>query len=326
VSQAVRRRVLGGVAIAAVVALPYVLDNPYYLNAMIFFGINALLVTGLNWIVGYTGLVSLGQAGFYGLGAYTSAIVAVRGHVPAVIATLAALVVTGVLAWAIAIPSVRLRGHHLAMATLGFGIILQICFEQMDFLTQGPKGLVGIPSYDLGGWAFDSDLRSYYLVWGMVALATWLSANLMRSRMGRALRAIEGDELAARASGIDVRRTKISAFVLGSMLAGLAGALYAHYVGFISPGTFGFMLSIELVVMVIVGGSGSLIGPILGAGLFTVLPEYLRAYRDYDVVLFGIVLVAVLMFMPSGLAGALRRGRTALSRMSRRGRAPGVAA
>ncbi len=325
-SRVVRRRVLGGVALVAVVASPHVLDNPYYLNAMIFFGINALLATGLNWIVGYTGLVSLGQAGFYGLGAYTSAILAVRGHVPAVIATLAGLAVTALLAWAIAIPSVRLRGHHLAMATLGFGVILQICFEQMDFLTEGPKGLVGIPYYHLGGWVFDSDLRSYYLVWGIVGLVTLLSANLSRSRMGRALRAIEGDELAARASGIDVRRTKISAFILGSTLAGLAGGLYAHYVGFISPGSFGFMLSIELVVMVIVGGSGSLIGPILGAGLFTVLPEYLRAYRDYDVVLFGIVLVVVLMFMPSGLTGALERGWAALSRTSRRRKAPRAAA
>jgi branched-chain amino acid transport system permease protein len=322
----VPRRVLGGIAVAVVAALPYVLDNPYYLNAMIFFGINALLVTGLNWILGHTGLVSLGQAGFYGLGAYVSAILAVRADVPAVIATAAALAVTALLAWAIAIPSVRLRGHDLAMATLGFGIILQIAFEQMDFLTQGPKGLTGIPYYHLGGWAFDSDLRSYYLVWAAVGFATWLSANLARSRMGRALRAIEGDELAARASGIDVRRTKITAFVLGSMLAGLAGGLYAHYVGFISPGTFGFMLSIELVVMVIVGGSGSLVGPILGAGLFTVLPEYLRAYRDYDVVLFGVVLVVVLMFMPSGLAGALQRASTAVSRTYRRRRATAAAA
>ena len=317
-SPVARRRVLGAVAVAVVAVSPHVLDNPYYLTAMIFFGVNALLATGLNWIVGYTGLVSLGQAGFYGLGAYTSAILTLRGHVPAALATLAALGVTALLAWAIAIPSVRLRGHHLAMATLGFGIILYICFEQMDFLTAGPKGLAGIPSYRVGTWAFDTDLRSYYLVWASVGLATLLSANLTRSRMGRALRAIEGDELAARASGIDVRRTKITAFVLGSTLAGLAGGLYAHYVGFISPGTFGFMLSIELVVMVIVGGSGSLIGPILGAGLFTVLPEYLRAYRDYDVVLFGTVLIAVLMFMPSGLAGALHRGGAALSRRYRR--------
>lgn len=321
-----RRRAFGAVAVIVVAASPLVLDNPYYLTAMIFFGINALLATGLNWIVGHTGLVSLGQAGFYGLGAYTSAILAVRGHVPAVFATLAALGATALVAWAIAVAAVRLRGHDLAMATLGFGVILQICFEQMDFLTAGPKGLAGIPYYHFGSWAFDTDLRSYYLVWGCVGLGTVLSANLARCRMGRALRAIEGDELAARASGIDVRRTKITAFVLGSSLAGLAGGLYAHYVGFISPGSFGFMLSIELVVMVIVGGSGSLIGPILGAGLFTVLPEYLRAYRDYDVVLFGIVLIVVLMFMPSGLAGAVQRGWAALAGTYRRRTASRAAA
>ncbi len=140
-----------------------------------------------------------------------------------------------------------------------------------------------------------------------MALCTWLSMNLVPSRIGRALRAIEGDELAARASGIEVRRVKILAFVLGSTLAGLAGALYAHYVGFISPGSFSFMLSVELVVMVILGGRGSLAGPILGAAVFTLLPEYLRAYREYDVVLFGLVLILVLMFMPRGIAGALMR-------------------
>jgi branched-chain amino acid transport system permease protein len=302
-------RIVALAALGLVVAAPFVLHNPYYLNTMIFLGINAILATGLNWILGYTGLVSLGQAGFYGLGAYTSAILAIRWGWPAFAGSLGALGLTAATAWVIAVASVRLKGHHLAMATLGFGAILQILFEQMAFLTGGPKGLAGVPFYEVGPLAFSTDLRSYFLIWAVVALCTWLSMNLVPSRIGRALRAIEGDELAARASGIEVRRVKIVAFVLGSTLAGLGGALYAHYVGFISPGSFSFMLSVELVVMVILGGRGSLAGPILGAAVFTLLPEYLRAYREYDVVLFGLVLILVLMFMPRGIAGALVRFR-----------------
>lgn len=316
-------RLAGPLAVVAVAVLPWIFRNPYYLNTMIFFGINALLVTGLNWILGYTGLVSLGQAGFYGLGAYASAILAIRAGWPTPLALLAALAVTAAVAWFIAIASVRLSGHYLAMATLGFGVILQICFEQMTALTGGPTGLAGIPFHQLGPFVVDSDLRAYYVVWAAVIALTVVGRNLYRSRIGRALRAIESDELAARTSGVAVRRLKIAVFVLGSTAAALAGSLYAHYVGFISPPSFGFMLSIELVVMVILGGSGSLAGPIVGAALFTLLPEYLRAYGQYDVVFFGVVLIVVLMFLPGGIVGGAARAADALRRRVRTmGRAP----
>jgi branched-chain amino acid transport system permease protein len=301
----VRRALVPLAVIAVIAAAPWVFPSPYYLNAMIFIGINALLATGLNWVLGYTGLVSLGQAGFYGLGAYASAILATRLGWPVLVSVIGAVTLTALAAWVIGTVAVRLRGHHLAMATLGFGVILQILFEQMAGLTGGPKGLVGIPALAAFGVEAMTDVHAYYVIWSAVAACTLLSANLSGSRIGRALRAIEADELAARASGVPVRRIKIVAFVLGSALGGFAGALYAHYVGFISPGSFGFMLSVELVVVVIVGGRGSLIGPIVGAAVFTALPEYLRAYREYDVVLFGAVLILVLMFVPRGLAGAM---------------------
>ncbi len=301
-------RPLVPLAVTAFVAVsPFVFSSPYYLATMIFVGLNATLATGLNWIVGYAGLVSLGHAGFYGLGAYVSAILATRWGWPSLAGVAVALGVTAVVAWAIGLVCVRLRGHHLAMATLGFGVILQILFEQLGGVTGGPKGLVGIPALSVLGWEASTDLRSYYVIWAVVGIAMLLSRNLVSSRIGRALRAIDGDEIAARTSGIAVRRMKVVAFALGSTLAALAGALDAHYVGFIAPQSFGFMFSIELLVMVIVGGRGSLAGPLLGAALFTLLPEYLRAYREYDVVIFGVVLIAVLMFLPRGIAGGLAR-------------------
>ncbi len=295
------------VALAGVALLPLAFPSRYYLNVMIFAGIHALLVIGLNLVMGYTGQVSLGHAAFYGLGAYASGVLTAKYGVSPWPAMALAVVVSVAGALAIGIPSLHLRGYYLSMATLGFGVILQIVFVEMAWLTGGPSGLVGIPELTLFGALLNTDVRYYYLVWAVVGLVMLLAFHLVDSREGRALRAIQGDETAAALLGINTWMAKVRIFVVAAALASVAGSLYAHYVTFISPDSFGFAFSIELVVMVIVGGTQSVWGSVVGAVLLTILPEYLRAFKDYDILLYGLVVILAVMFVPAGLAGSVER-------------------
>lgn len=299
------QRVALALFLAGIALLPLLFPTRYYLNVMVIAGLHVLLTVGLNLVMGYTGQVSLGHAGFYGLGAYASGILSAKYGLPPWAALLGALGLCVVAAVVIGVPSLHLQGYYLGMATLGFGIILHILFVELLGLTGGPSGLVGIPELRLAGLRLNTDLRYYYLVWGVVGVALLGALHLVDSRVGRALRAIQGDETAAAMVGIDTWRLKVRIFVVAAALAGLAGSLYAHYLSFISPDSFGFGFSVELVVMVIVGGTRSVWGSVLGALLLTTLPEYLRALKDYDIVVYGLVVVVVVMFAPSGLAGAL---------------------
>jgi branched-chain amino acid transport system permease protein len=299
-----------GVFLAVIGLLPLALPNRYYLNVMVFAGIHALLTIGLNLVMGYTGQVSLGHAAFYGLGAYGSGVLTAKYGLDPWVAMLAALALSLVVALVIAMPSLHLEGYYLGMATLGFGIILHILFVELGWLTGGPSGLVGIPELSVLGIGLNTDLRYYYLVWTVVGVVVLFSFNLVESRVGRALRAIQGDETAATLVGINTWMAKVRIFVTAAGIASIAGSLYAHYVTFLSPSSFGFGFSIELVVMVIVGGMRSIWGSLFGALLLTVLPEYLRALKDYDILVYGLVVIAVVMFVPSGIAGTLEQRLT----------------
>lgn len=291
--------------LGVVLVLPLFFPSRYYLSVMIFSGIHVLLAVGLNLVMGYTGQVSLGHAGFYGLGAYASGALTAKFGVnpwPAMVAALALSVAVGA---AVGVPSLKLQGYYLSMATLGFGIILHILFVELLPLTGGPSGLVGIPELSLFGVTLTTDLRYYYLVWLVVGVTLLGAFHLVDSRVGRALRAIQGDETAAALVGINTWAAKVQVFVIAAGIASLAGSLYAHYMTFLSPDSFGFTFSIELIVMVIVGGTGSVWGSVLGAVLLTVLPEFLRVMKDYDVLVYGLVVILVVMFLPRGLAGAL---------------------
>jgi branched-chain amino acid transport system permease protein len=291
-----------------VVALgPLVFPTRYYLTVMIFAGIHVLLALGLNLVMGYAGQISLGHAGFYGLGAYTSGVLTAKFGVDPWLAILAALGLSAAFALAIGVPVLHLRGYYLGMATLGFGIILHILFVELLPLTGGPSGLVGIPELTAFGLRFNTDLSYYVLVWASVGVVLLGAVHFVDSRIGRALRAIQGDETAAMLVGINTWAAKVLVFVIAAVVAAFAGSLYAHYLTFLSPDAFGFMVSVKLVVMVIVGGTQSVWGSVVGAMLLTILPEYLRVLEDYDHLVYGAIVILVVMFAPSGLAGGVER-------------------
>ena len=271
------------------------------MNVLVFVGIHTMLAIALNLLLGYAGQISLGHAGFFGLGAYLSGILTANyGCNPWLVMPLAALMV-GALAYVIGFPILKLKGHYLAMATLGMGIIIYIIFNETVSMTGGPSGLSGIPSLSIGNMKFDSDLKNYYLIWSITLVTVLLTLNLANSRVGRALRAIHDSEVAARVMGVNSRLLKVQIFAMSALISSIAGSLYAHTMTFISPASFGFNFSVELLTMVVIGGLGSIYGSFLGAALLTLLPEFLRAAQDYDIIIYGALLTIMVMFMPGGL-------------------------
>jgi branched-chain amino acid transport system permease protein len=284
-----------------ILLLPVTIQEGYLLNVLVFVGIHTMLAVALNLLLGYAGQISLGQAGFFGLGAYLSGILtATHGLNPWLAIAIAATTVT-LIAFIVGFPILKLKGHYLAMATLGLGIIIYIIFNEAVEITGGPSGLSGIPNLSLGSIKFDSDLKNYYLIWVITLICMGLSLNLVHSRIGRALRSIHDSEVAARVMGVNARLLKVQIFALSAGLSAIAGSLYAHTMTFIAPASFGFNFSVELVTMVIIGGLASVYGSLLGAALLTVLPEMLRAFQDYDIIVYGFLLIVMTMYMPGGL-------------------------
>lgn len=296
------REIVKFLAIIVIILLaPIIVHEGYLLNVMVFVGIHTILALALNLLLGYAGQISLGQAGFFGLGAYISGILTATHNINPWLAMLTAAVVVTLIAFMVGFPILKLKGHYLAMATLGLGIIIYIAFNEAVDQTGGPSGLSGIPPLSIAGYSFDTDLKNYYLIWAFTLLIMGLSLNLVHSRIGRALRSIHDSEVAARVMGVNARILKVQIFALSAGLSAIAGSLYAHTMTFIAPASFGFSFSVELVTMVIIGGLASIYGSLLGAALLTVLPELLRAFQDYDIIVYGLLLVLMTMFMPGGL-------------------------
>ncbi|MCJ7495075.1 MAG: branched-chain amino acid ABC transporter permease [Deltaproteobacteria bacterium] len=290
-----------------ILTIPAALQNNYHLMVLNVAALNIIVVIGLNLFIGYAGQISLGHAAFFGLGAYLSAIFTVTFGLPLWPAIILAMAITGMIAFAIGIPTLKLEGHYLVMATLGFNIIIYIVMIQLETVTGGPSGFAGIPRLKIAGFVFDSDLKIYYLLWAVSSGVLLLALNLIHSRVGRAMAALSHNEIAARCAGIDTENYKVKIFVISAALASLAGSFYAHYLTFISPGTFSFFYSIQVVTMVLIGGIGSLWGSVLGAILLTVLPEILHAAKEYNVLIYGIILMVVLIFFPQGLFPGIAR-------------------
>ena len=291
------------VIIVLVILLPVLSGSTYALTVGIFSGINALVAIGLCILMGYAGQVSLGQAGFYGIGAYVSSILSLHGGLPVVISIIFAMIVAGIAAVLLAVPALRLKGHYLAVATLGFGEIIYIILNEWG--PGGPSGFGDIPHFSFLGYTVDSTTGYFYLIWSLVAAVMFFSINLIRSRTGRALRAIHDSELACNAMGLNVVALKIKVFILSAVYASLAGSLYAHYVTFISPSSFSLFYSILVLTMVIVGGITNLWGAVIGAVVITVLPELLRRFEELDVLVYGLILTLSLMFFRKGLVPIL---------------------
>ncbi len=284
--------------------LPLVLPNAFYVDVAIRIALNAIVVIALNLLMGYTGQISLGHAGFYGLGAYASAGLTTHFDWPPLAALAAGAVATGLLAWVLARPVLKLKGHTLAMATLGLGIIISIVINNEAQWTGGPDGMA-VPSFALAGLAVAGETSWYVVAAVLLLLMTWLALNLIDSPVGRALQAIHGSEIAARVAGVDTTKFKVRVFVLSAVVASIAGSISAHYIGFITPGMAGFFHSIELVTMVVVGGMASVFGSIIGAALLTILPQLLQAFEGWEVVVFGVILMATMIFMPKGLVPSI---------------------
>jgi branched-chain amino acid transport system permease protein len=311
-----RWSVLAAAAVAAAL-VPFALESRYVVGTLVFIGLNALAALGLSLVMGFAGQVSLGQAAFFAIGAYVSGVLSASwGWNPW--ASLAVAVAVGAAtAYAVGLPIFHLSGLLLAMATLGFGIIVYYVLVNWSSVTGGPSGLTGIPPLAVGGFRFDTDARMLWLTWGLLLLTLGLAGNLVDSRIGRALRAVHGSEAAAQAAGIDTTRLKLGVFSLAGAITALAGALYAHYLTFINPSPFGFTYSVELVVMVVLGGVASLWGAVLGAAAVVALVEALRALlplvtashgaAEYEIVVFGLILIGFMIAAPAGLSGIVRR-------------------
>ncbi|MFZ1059127.1 MAG: branched-chain amino acid ABC transporter ATP-binding protein/permease [Candidatus Rokuibacteriota bacterium] len=289
---------------------PLIIQNPYDIHLAIVAGIFTLLTLGLNLIFGYVGLLSLGHVAFFGLGGYTAALLSLQLNW-GVLFTLPAAGVTAACAGAlIGHVTLRLRGAYFVIVTLAFAEILRLIAVNWVEVTGGPMGLPGISAAVLyGGWTgatqFGSKISFYYLIALIVLLTVWCMSRLVHSRLGRAMVALREDEALAEAVGISAYRFSMVAFVLGAGLGGIAGGFYAHYIGFVSPEMLGFHFMISILVMLIVGGLGTVGGPILGSVIFTAIPEYLRLGRALREPLFGGILIVSTLVAPRGMAPAL---------------------
>ena len=293
------------VLIGIVVALPWFLPNNFYFDVVINGGIAAIVCVGLNLLIGYAGQISLGHAGFFALGAYSSAILTDNLGWPPLLSLGTGLLGVALLAFVIARPILRLKGHYLAMATLGMGIIISIVLNQEVDLTGGPDGMP-VSSFSILGLEVDSEFGWYWIVGGSLIITVWLALNLIDSAVGRALRAVHGSEVAAQVAGVDTTRYKILIFVVSAVMAAYAGSLFAHYTGFLTPSEGSFFRSIEFVTMVVLGGMASVFGSVVGAAILTALPQFLTVFHDYEHVMFGLVMMLTMIFMPKGLLPSLR--------------------
>jgi branched-chain amino acid transport system permease protein len=302
------RLALGALAALAMTA-PAWLPSPYHVHVLIMAGIFAVLAQSLNLLLGYTGQLSLGHAAFFGIGAYTSALLTLRLQWSFWLALPAAAAAAGVAGWAIGALALKVRGAYFVLVTISFAGVISLVSQNWMDLTNGPLGLPGIPAPELGPWSFRSKGAYYYLVLAATALAYLTCRRLVRSRIGRALVALRENEALAQSVGVDATHYLVLAAVVSATMAGVAGALYAHYTRFVSPEVFLFSYTVTMVVMVVAGGQGTLAGPLIGALLFTALPEALRAATSWQwqMLAYGVLLVLLVFFLPRGIVPTIAR-------------------
>ena len=295
------RAIIGVLLALVVLAVPSLMPDNYYVGLANLTLIYIIVAIGLNFIYGYTGYISFAQAGFFGVGAYTSALLAVDLQVNFWVALPVSGISAAIFGVMLGLPALKLSGHYLAMATIGFGIIVQMVLQNWTPVTHGASGIGSIPGVSIGGMELASQTQYYYFLLVFALLAAILSWCIEHSSMGRSFKAVREDEIAASTSGINLTFTKVFSFALSALYAGIAGSLYAHMSSYISPDTFSFDQSIIFFTMVLVGGAGTVLGPIVGAVLLTFIPELLRFMQEYYMALFGIAIVMVMLFIPQGI-------------------------
>ena len=291
--------------VAALVALmPLMLPSPFYFRIAALVFIFALAVLGLNLLMGFAGQVSLGHAGFFGIGAYAVAVAPTHWGVPSWAALIGGAAAAGALAYVVGRPILQLRGHYLAVATLGMGLLIAMVFTNEARLTGGPDGMP-VPRLDLFGWRVRGSVTWYWVSGVTLVVGAWLATNLIASPTGRAFRAIHDSETAASVLGIDLARYKLTAFVLSAVYAAVAGSYLALFDGLVTPATAGFLRSIEFVTMAVLGGLGSILGSIVGAALLTVLPQVLTVFHDYEHIVLGLIMIVFMIFLRAGIVPSL---------------------
>lgn len=291
------------VTLVLIIVFPFLFSNQYVVTVATLGGVYAILAMSLNLISGFMGITSLGHAAFFGVGAYTAALLSTRLGWPFWATLISACVVSLVFGYLLGLPTLRLSGRYLTIVTLAFCEIIRTIETNWRGLTGGASGIVGIPEPELFGFAFDTPRKIYFMVVVLCILTFVLISRLMDSRLGRGITAVRDDYIAAQAMGIKDSRYKIMAFVISAALAGMAGGFFAHYMRFISPLNFTFDQSTLILSMIIVGGLGNLTGSVVGAILLTTLPELLRPLMVWRQVIYGALLVVVILGKPSGILG-----------------------
>ena len=313
-----------GLGALLALTLPFWLADPYTLYVVIMAGIFGVLALSLNLLLGYTGQLSLGHAAFFGIGAYTSALLTLSLEWSFWLALPCAVALAALAGWLIGRLALKLRGAYFVLVTISFaGVISLVSINWME-LTNGPLGLPGVPAPELGPWSLRAKSAYYYLVLGGVALSYLVCARLVGSRVGRAFVALRENEPLAESVGVNVTHYLVLAAVVSAALAGMAGSLYAHYTRFVSPEVFLFTYTVTMVVMVVAGGKGTLAGPLVGALLFTALPEALRlaASWQWQMLAYGVLLVLLVFFLPRGIVPAISASLSAHPRFKPASRTP----
>ena len=299
-----KKRLIYLIAIIAACLLPVIFSSSNYIFSVInFILIYAIAATGLDILFGYTGLISLGHAGFYAIGAYVSALLSRDLGMPVVLTLIIAAIIATLIAVLLAWPSSKLKGHFLALVTIAFGeIIYLLIIHSPGDVTAGFTGLYGIPELTLFGYAFESNASYFYVLMFVVVLFMFVKSRIIDSKVGRAFIALRDNQEAANGMGINVRKYRVTAFAISAFMTSVAGSLYAHMIGFISPETFTMSnISIPLVTIVLFGGLASQWGPVIGAIVVTLIGELLQMTGTYQMILYGLFIVVVLLFMPQGI-------------------------
>ena len=297
---------MGKIAVALVAALivfPWVFSSAYILRIVTVCMMYVMIALSLNLLTGFLGLMTLGQDAFWGIGAYTAAILATQMGWGMGMCMIASALMAGLLSLLVALPTMRLKGYFLTVVTLGFCEIVRLVEMNWMDLTRGPLGIAGIPSPNFFGIDLSSNRQIYYVMLVLVVVSAVIIFSIVHSRVGLAIMAIRDDDLAAASMGVNVVKYKIMVFLISTMMVGVAGAFYAHYISFIDPSGFTTAASTDMLIMAIFGGLGSIPGTILGASILTILPETIRAMAEYRNLVYGIIIVVLMMVKPDGILG-----------------------